>query len=555
MRKQHEPETREEQPAIQQSAALPTIAIVGRPNVGKSSLFNAILGRRHAIVLSESGITRDRVAASGVFEGKRFNLIDTGGLGTYTGEKRGVDFWDKAIAKQVEAAIDDAEAILFVVDVQAGLQILDKEVADKLRASGKRVILVANKCDNEKLESAASEFDSFGLGAIRHVSCLHRVGIKPLMEEALKGVARNDSGPDARRLRIAVVGRPNVGKSSLVNRLLGEERVIVSDVPGTTRDAIDVNFTLKCHDELVPATLVDTAGIRKRSKVDAAVEKFSVMRAEKAIVDSDIVLFVVEANEYGASSQDKTIANLIEEAAKGCIIVVNKWDACTNKKQKDVFEEFRRTLHHMAYAPVVFTCALSGLNFPQLFETIAQIRAQMSVKISTGMMNRVLGDAIERNVAPVIGIKPLKIYYGTMLFSPPPTFALFVNDPKLCSDNYRSYLERYFRTAFEFTGFPIRLILKSRPRLEKGEKGPRTLAIEQQFYHREDDPDDFDEMPPKPEPFKKKFEPGKGGKPGQGKGGKPGQESESRRTVTMPKKDAMKPRKLKMTPKRKKRYR
>ena len=462
-------ETRGEQvPA--QVTPMPTIAIVGRPNVGKSSLFNAILGRRLAIVLSESGITRDRVACSGVFNGKRFNLIDTGGLGTYTGAKRNVDFWDQAIAKQVEAAIDDAEAILFVVDVQIGVHALDIEVANRLRSAGKRVILVANKCDNAKISESSDAFKALGFGNVRQVSCLHKFGVRDVMEDALQGVPRNDaSAPDAKRLRIAVIGRPNVGKSSLVNKLLGEERVIVSDIPGTTRDAIDINFTLKCHEELVPATLVDTAGIRKRSKVDAAVEKFSVMRAEKAIEDSDIVLFVVEANEYGATSQDKTIANLIEDSARGCIIVVNKWDTCSGKKQKVILEEFQRTLHHMIFAPIVFTCAHSGLNFPQLFETIAQLRAQMSVKISTGMVNRVIGDAVERNVAPVIGLKPFKIYYGTMLFNPPPTFALFVNDPKLCSDNYRSYLERYFRTAFEFIGFPIRLILKNRPRLEKGE--------------------------------------------------------------------------------------
>ena len=555
-------------------ASLPTIAIVGRPNVGKSSLFNAILGRRQAIVLSESGITRDRVASSGAFEGCRFNLIDTGGLGTYAGAKRNVDFWDKAIAKQVEAAIDDAFAILFVVDVQAGPHALDQEVATRLRASGKKVVLVANKCDNEKLDQAADEFESLGFGKIRNVSCLHRRGIRELMAQTLEGVKPNALlGPDARRLKIAVVGRPNVGKSSLVNKLLGAERVIVSDVPGTTRDAIDIDFTLKCNDEEVPATLIDTAGLRKRSKVDLAVEKFSVMRAEEALAGCDIALFVVEADQYGATSQDKTIARLVSDSGRGCIIIANKWDACSGLKQKNVLDEFRHGLHKMLYAPIVFTCALSGLNFKELFEAIAQVRAQMSVKISTGMVNRVIGDAVERNLPPVVGLKPFKIYYGTMLFNPPPTFALFVNDPKCCSDNYRAYLERYFRTSFEFTGFPIRLLFKERPRLKKGEKGPRTLAMEKEFYSRDDDPfeDEFDDAPvaleqkPKKQtpPQKKPRKPGPAVKqkgPKRPLGGSKGEKisrpanGESEYKSSTPKKDAIKPRKFKMYPKKRKRF-
>ncbi len=487
-----EEETRPETGAEIENAPLPTIAIVGRPNVGKSSLFNAILGRRHAIVLSESGITRDRIGASGAFNGKRFHLFDTGGLGTYAGARRNVDFWDQAIAKQVEAAIDDAEAILMVVDVQAGLNPLDTEVAKRLRSAGKKVIVVANKCDNEQAEKGLVEFEPLGFGRIRPVSCLHRRGIRSLMEEALKGVKACDANaPGVKRLRLAVIGRPNVGKSSLVNRLLGEERVIVSDVPGTTRDAINIDFSLKCADETVPATLVDTAGLRKRSKVDLAVEKFSVMRAEQAIEDCDIVLFVVEAGAQGSTSQDRHIAQKIEDSGRGCIIVANKWDTCSGHKQKDILKEVRYTLPHLSYAPVVFTCALSGLNFGNLFEAIAQLRAQMSVKISTAMVNRVIGDAVDRSAPPVTKLKPFKIYYGTMVANPPPTFALFVNSPNLCADHYRSYLENYFRNAFEFVGFPIRLCFKERPRLKKGEKGPRTLGrLKQQHYHREDDPYD-----------------------------------------------------------------
>lgn len=454
------------------SGALPTIAIVGRPNVGKSSLFNAILKRRHAIVHFESGVTRDRVAASGVFDGRRFNLVDTGGLGTYSGERRKVGFWDQAIALQVDAAIEDAAAILFVVDIQDGLNHLDSEVAARLRASGKRILLVANKADTGGHESAVSEFNKLGFDRVFPVSCLHRRGIDSLMEAALEDVAPSEAGsPAARPLRIAVLGRPNVGKSSLVNKILGEERVIVSEVPGTTRDSIDVEFTLKCNDELVPAVLIDTAGLRKKSKIDEAVERYSMMRAEAALKSCDIALFVIEAGKEGATSQDRSIARMMEESRKGCIIVANKWDSCSGLKQKDILKEIRHTLPKMQYAPVVFTCAVSGYNFSALFEALAEIRAQMSVKISTAMVNRVIGDAVERNSPPVLNNRPFKIYYGTMTGNPPPTFTLFVNDPKLCADNYEKYLENYFRKAFEFAGFPIRFFMKERRRTEKGQKG------------------------------------------------------------------------------------
>lgn len=459
-------------PAAQTSGGhLPVIAIVGRPNVGKSSLFNSILKRRHAIVHFDSGVTRDRVSAPGVYDGRRFNLIDTGGLGMYSGQKKNLGFWDQAIEQQVEAALDDAVTILFVVDVMDGLTELDKAIAARLRTCSKKVLLVANKADNYKGELAADEFHALGFEKIFPVSSLHRKGINEVLDAALAGVPQTvregDKAP--RPLRISVLGRPNVGKSSLVNKLLGQKRVIVSEVAGTTRDAIDIEFTLKCHDEDVPALLVDTAGLRKRSKVDGAVEHYSIMRAEEAMNTSDIVLFVVEAAKDGMTSQDKTIARMIEDSGKGCIIVANKWDECSGQKQKDVFDEIRRTLPQMEYAPVVFTCALSGYNFNELYETIAELRAQMSVKISTSMVNRVIGDAQDRNAAPVVGTKPFKIYYGTMVDNPPPRFSLFVNDPKLCADNYKTYLENYIRRAFEFIGFPIKLHFKERKRKDLNE--------------------------------------------------------------------------------------
>ncbi len=473
---------------------LPTIAIVGRPNVGKSSLFNSILKKRQAIVHFDSGVTRDRVSSTGVIGGRRFRLIDTGGLGMGKGEKRGVDFWDQSIEKQVEVAIADADVILFVVDVTAGLTALDQEAAIRLRSTGKEIILVINKVDGDVPTPHIGEFDRLGFKQVFEVSSLHRRGITQMMEKALKDFDAVAPGQELPRLKIAVMGRPNVGKSSLVNKLLGEERVIVSDVAGTTRDAIDVEFTLDCGDgEKVPALLVDTAGLRKKSKIDGAVERYSMMRAEETLENCDMVLFVVESSMNGVTAQDKTIAAMIQKSGKPCILVSNKWDTCSGKKQKDVLAEIRYTLPFMSYAPVVFICAVSGYNFKELYGAIAELRAQMAVKISTAMVNRVIGDAFEKTAPPVLGTKPFKVYYGTMVSNPPPTFQLFVNDPALCADHYKTYLEKYLQKAFEFTGMPVRLILKERKRRElvfTKTKSGRKVKIRPYRVDRDDDGDE-----------------------------------------------------------------
>lgn len=454
----------------QEAGELPTLAIVGRPNVGKSSLFNAILGRRQAIVHFDSGVTRDRVCASGVWEGRRFQLIDTGGLGMYESETKGVGFWDKQIEEQVNAAIETSSAILFVVDVQAGLNPLDKGIASRIRACGKPVFLVANKADNSSDELHADEFHALGFDSIHPVSCLHRRGVHDLMEAVLKDVPPSDAAHQAKPFRIAVLGRPNVGKSSIVNRLLGENRVIVSDVPGTTRDSIDAEFELQGSEESVRAVLVDTAGLRKRSKVDEAVEQYSMMRAEQSLKSCDVVLFVIEASRGEASSQDKTIARMIEESGKGCVVVCNKWDIRANDmKREELLAEVRASLPKMAYAPIVFVSALTGFHFKELADAIAQVRAQLSVKITTAMLNRVIQNATERTLPPVVGIKPLKIYYGTMAGNAPPRFILFVNDPKLCAESYKSYLANTIRDSFNMTGLPIVLRLQARSRRDLSE--------------------------------------------------------------------------------------
>ena len=474
-----------------QHSLFPAVAIVGRPNVGKSSLFNAILKKRCAIVHFDSGVTRDRVSSMGLFEGRRFRLIDTGGLGMGKGEKRGVDFWDQSIEQQVEAAIDDADVILFVVDVTCGLAALDQEVAKRLRSTGKEILLVINKVDGDEPTPHLHEFDRLGFKRKFEVSSLHRKGIDNVMAAALRGYDAIAPGQEESRLKIAVVGRPNVGKSSLVNKMLGEERVIVSDVAGTTRDAVDVEFTLECPDgEKVPALLVDTAGLRKKSKIDGAVERYSMMRAEQTVENCDIVLFVIESSKTGATSQDKTIASLIQKSGKPCVIVSNKWDLCTGEKPKDILSEIDYTLPFMSFAPHVFICAKTGYNFRELYSAIAELRAQMGIRISTSMVNRVVEDAFAKSAPPVVGTKPFRIYYGTMIKNPPPTFQMFVNDPKLCADHYKTYLENYIRKAFGFSGMPVRLLFKERKRRElvfTKVKGGKKIRIKPYRVDREED--------------------------------------------------------------------
>ncbi len=456
----------------QNALRLPSIAIVGRPNVGKSSLFNAILKRRQAIVHFESGVTRDRVTAAAIHDRRLFLVTDTGGLAIYTGEKKSVSFWDTMIADQADAAIENADVILFLVDAQTGLIPLDREIAQKLRQCGKKVLLVANKADNQEDVFRADEFSELGFDKVWPISSLHRRGIGDMLNAALSHVEKvnADSVPKEARLKIAVLGRPNVGKSSLVNRLLGENRVIVSDVAGTTRDNVNSEFTLQIGEEEIPAMLVDTAGLRKKSKVDEAVEHYSMMRAADALAECDIVLFVLEANVGQATAQDKTIARMIEDSGKACILVVNKWDirvqgATTN----DILKEVRFTLPKMMYAPVVFVSSQNGWNFSSLYETIGHVRAQLSVRIPTAMLNRVIQEAITKNLPPVVGTTPLKTYYGAMTGDNPPCVTLIVNKTGLCADSYKQYLVNCFRRSFGLSGLPIRIRLEERSRRDLSE--------------------------------------------------------------------------------------
>jgi GTP-binding protein len=442
------------------------IAIVGRPNVGKSSLFNAILGRRTAIVHSESGVTRDRIKVLTEHDGRAFRLTDTGGLAAYNDESRKPGLWDREISGQVERALQEAAAVIMVVDVNAGLTPLDEEVARRIRRVSRPVILAANKADNFNKEDLSLEFSRLGFPDIFPVSCLHRRGIAELMDKAVSFLPEPSDTEDTPEpeppVRIAVVGRPNTGKSSLVNKLLGEERVIVSDIPGTTRDSVNMDFEFEYRGRKIPAELIDTAGLRKKAKVDNVVEVFSVSHTEDTIGKADLIIFVIESLEDGATTQDRHIADMIKDSGKACVIAANKWDLQKNVRQKKLLDTIRETLPNMTYAPVIFTCALSGYNLPALLDAAGAATERMKIKISTPNVNRLFQEAVEKCAPPVIGTKFFKIYYGAMTRNPPPTFLLFVNDPKLCAESYLSYLNNFVRRKYDFTGLPVRIVLKAR---------------------------------------------------------------------------------------------
>lgn len=460
--------------------SLPTIAIVGRPNVGKSSLFNAIVGRRIAIVHEQSGVTRDRIVAPAHSNGRHFLLIDTGGIGIFRDDRK-VETFDGLVREQVALVVGEADRIVWMVDARDGVTPLDKEVGMFLREAGRPVTLVANKADNAKLADAAmADFAALGVGEPLPISCTHMLGIKTLLERVLEDVPvryGSDLPQQEEGLKLAVVGRPNVGKSSLVNKLIGENRVIVSEVAGTTRDAIDIPIEIiSDEDEHVPFTLIDTAGLRRRRQVDNAVDLFSSMRSENAIKRCDIAIMVIDA-QNPATSQDRRIARLIADANKPCVIVANKWDlACKDTKLRDLREDLaERSMKFMAHAPIVGISALSGYNLAEVVAALMSIRDQVDVKIPTSVVNQFIQDAIVRTPPPAgAGGKHLKILYGTMKDGASPHFVLFVNQKELCPPNYLSFLENRFREAFfPDGGMPVRIELRSRRGGDSDKTGTR----------------------------------------------------------------------------------
>lgn len=441
--------------------SLPIVAIIGRPNVGKSTFFNAIIGRRISIVEDTPGVTRDRIYADTSWTGRGFTLVDTGGIDTQS-----EDVFLSQMRFQAQLAIETADVILFFVDARDGLMHQDEEIAHMLRQADKPIILVANKVDSEKQEDNIYEYYSLGLGDPMPISSANLLGLGDLLDSIVSKLPE-DSGDDehSNAVQVAIVGRPNVGKSSLVNKLLGENRVMVSDIPGTTRDAIDTPFE---HENGTVYNLIDTAGIRKKCSIeDASIERYSVIRSFAAIRRADIVLIMIDAND-GVTQQDAKIAGIAKDEGKASIIVVNKWDmldkvtGTLENYQKEVLEK----LNFINYSPVMFISALTGQRTHTIFETIDRVYAQAGKLIPTGLLNDCIGEAQLNLQAPFIGGKRLRIYYATQFGSFPPSFLLFVNDETLMHFSYGRYLENQLRRSFGFEGTPIRFTLRERKQEE-----------------------------------------------------------------------------------------
>ena len=437
----------------------PLVAIVGRPNVGKSMLFNKLVGKRLSIVEDTPGVTRDRLYAEAEWCGRTFDIVDTGGIEPGT-DSEILSF----MRKQAEIAIQNATVIVFLCDIKTGLTASDQEVANMLLRSRKPVVLAVNKMDQVGTTNPdIYEFYNLGLGDPIAVSAVHGHGTGDLLDACLQYFPEeeeNDAPDDV--VKVAVIGKPNVGKSSLINRILGEERVIVSNMAGTTRDAVDSYF----ENEQGKYLFIDTAGMRKKSKVDDRIEKFSVLRATMAIERSDVCLILIDANE-GVTEQDTKVAGLAHEAGKACIIVVNKWDAVEkdDKTMDRMREEVRRDLSYMTYAPILFISALTGQRVNRLFELINYVNDQAAMRITTGMLNTLLADATARVQPPTDKGRRLKIFYMTQVGVKPPHFVCFCNDAQLFHFSYQRYLENQIRATFGLEGTPVRLTVR-----QKGDK-------------------------------------------------------------------------------------
>lgn len=435
--------------------AKPVIAIVGRPNVGKSTIFNRIVGERVSIVEDIAGVTRDRIYSPAEWLGKEFNVIDTGGIDI------GDEPFLEQIRQQAEIAIEEADVIIFLTSAREGVTDADENVAQILYRSNKPVLLAVNKVDNPEMRTDIFDFYSLGLGEPYPVSGSHGIGLGDLLDEAIKHFPEEgEEEYDDSVIKFSLIGRPNVGKSSLVNAILGEERVIVSNVAGTTRDAIDTSFTSKDGEEFV---MIDTAGIRKKGKVYENTEKYSVLRALRAIERSDVVLCVLNAEE-GIREQDKKVAGYAHEAGKGIIILVNKWDAIEKdtKTMKTFEDNIREEFAYLSYAPIIYVSALTKQRLHQLPELISRVSQNQRLRIQSSTLNEVILDAVAMNPTPTDKGKRLKIYYATQVATKPPTFVVFVNEPEMMHFSYARYLENRLRDTFNFEGTPIRLITRRR---------------------------------------------------------------------------------------------
>ncbi len=451
----------------------PVVALVGRPNVGKSTLFNRLAGEQLAIVDDTPGTTRDRLFASSLWNGIEFEIIDTGGIDPSTGGKDPLSIGSADYIQQIKAqagmAVEEADAILFVVDAISGVTPADAEVAVMLRRNQKKVdgqpyppvFLVVNKSDSAALRRGAAEFYELGMGEPYAISAVHGTGTGDLLDDLVAAFPKTSRDEEDTSVKIAIVGKPNVGKSSLLNRIAGEERSIVSPIAGTTRDAVDSH--LQFGD--IPLTLIDTAGIRRRGKVIPGVEKYSVIRSMRAIERSDVALLLIDAVD-GISAQDAHIAGYILEEWKSAVVVVNKWDAI--EKDNFTMEEFtrriRQDLNFMDYVPLIFISAKTGQRVDQVLPLALQVQEERLARITTGALNRILQNAQDQHAPTTKAGHSIKIYYGTQVRSDPPTFLLYCNNPKLAHFSYQRFIENQIRKEYPFTGTPIRLVFKARTR-------------------------------------------------------------------------------------------
>lgn len=437
----------------------PTVAIVGRPNVGKSTFVNRLIGSRESIVDDMPGVTRDRLYFDVDWAGRHFTVIDTGGI--IPGMEDEIML---SITSQVEIASEQADAIIFLVDGREGVTPVDEDISNMLRRTKKPIFIAVNKIDTPDKADLVNEFYSLGIGDLFPISAMHGTGgVGDLLDEVVKVFPEYEEEEAEKHIRIAVVGRPNVGKSSLVNKFLGEERVIVSEVSGTTRDAIDVQLTV----EEQKYTIVDTAGIRKKARVEYGVEQFSVVRSLKAIRESDVVLLLIDGLD-GITDQDKKIGQKIIEDGRAVVLLVNKWDMVENKTEHSTNEFTKKLRHdapHLDFAPILFISAKTGQRVNKIFRYVLEAYDYSKKEIATSILNRVVNEAYELNPAPSKKGRALKIYYSTQAGTAPPMFILFVNDKKIFSASYERYIENKLRQAFGFFGTPIRIISR-----ERGEK-------------------------------------------------------------------------------------
>ncbi len=439
----------------------PVVAIVGRPNVGKSTLFNALSGETRAIVENTPGVTRDRIYATATWLNYTFTLIDTGGI-----EPDTTDVILSKMRDQAEIAIQTADVIVFLVDVRQGLQDADTQVADMLRKSMKPVVLAVNKVDSFQNQMAdVYEFYNLGIGDPIPVSAVSKTGFGDMLDRIVSYFPKETEGEEEDETpKIAIVGKPNVGKSSLVNKIAGENRVIVSEIAGTTRDAVDTTVRYQGREY----TLIDTAGLRRKNKIKEEIERFSIIRAVAAVERADIVLMMIDADE-GVTEQDAHIAGIAHERGKGVIIVVNKWDKI-EKDDKTIYrftESVREKLSYMSYAEIVFISALTGQRINRLFELIDMVLANQSQRVPTGVLNEIISEAVVMQQPPSDKGKRLKIFYVTQVSVKPPTFVVFVNDKELMHFSYTRYLENKIREAFGFRGTPLRFLIRERKEKEQ----------------------------------------------------------------------------------------